>query len=368
MEFLDCSELLARRRRRLANALVAGGVGVLVAAVSLWLAPGAPPAGPAGLSPVVAPRAGTAARARPDAKDVALAPSVAAVAAPESAGSAPAASRARSPSAGKPTVAASRAKAPARGLAGALTAEASLHGSGPSTPTTPDSAASVVPAAAPRPVAEALTHVAPATPTAAGRPLVGAPTDATPPAPPPSPALATDAGVDRRPLDGAPTDGREIAPPASPATAPAACGGVLDVVHPLEEGLVDIRVDDRRVALTRITPAPEPGSRSATVTFVVAPGVHTVHVHVLSIERRVDSEVVGGAVGARGSADATAGAEAERRRLEPPVGRRIGPGSGALNQSPAGGGAGGHGTAPKLEFFGRLRRADVESPPPGQRA
>ena len=67
--------------------------------------------------------------------------------------------------------------------------------------------------------------------------------------------------------------------------------GVVELRHPLSEGLVELLVDGRRAGLVRVGPGtPFPPGTPVTVAFSVAPGEHRLLLRVLSATARIELE------------------------------------------------------------------------------
>ncbi len=224
---------------------------VLVAAGWLWLAPGTQPVGTTSSPSAPRPAQPSPERVGPSAPAARVPPA----ARPAS----PSETPAPTSRAGAPPKA---ALAPSRPAPAPVEARASVR------PEAKIAVATPTPATFP---AEVAAPAAPAAPVETGAPAPAViPVETTPPAMPVERSAATTAD-------------------AAPVRSEAG-GGVLELVHPLREGLLEVRVDGRRAALVRIDSAVQ-GERTTTATFIVGPGAHRVTMHVLSIERRVDQEL-----------------------------------------------------------------------------
>jgi len=118
------------------------------------------------------------------------------------------------------------------------------------------------------------------------------------PRPRPASVRRPDPGAEegRRP---APRQAAERAPARShrpgavvaPVPEPSPGRGVVEVRHPLAEGLVELLVDGRRAGLVRVGPGTAfPPGTPVTVAFSVSPGEHRLLLRVLSATARIELE------------------------------------------------------------------------------
>ncbi len=92
-----------------------------------------------------------------------------------------------------------------------------------------------------------------------------------------------------RPQEVAPAPEPESATPPAVET-PAPGRGVVGIRHGLDEGLIEVRLDGRRVGLVRLRPEERASQGEvARVTFPVTPGEHRVEVRVLSASHGADA-------------------------------------------------------------------------------